>query len=81
MEKAIREWFDHVGRAISDSKSTVLGRNMVWPFNVILSGPYLPEAEAQLPGSSSEVPDAVLMSNTLGDYPLLALEVGFYGDP
>lgn len=68
-------------RSATASSSTVLGRNMAWPFNVILSGPCLPEAEVQLPGSSSEVPDAVLMSNTLGDYPLLALEVGFYGDP
>lgn len=49
---------------------------MVRPFNVIPLGTCLPEAD-QLPGSSSKVPDAVLMANTLGDYPLVALEVGF----
>lgn len=47
---------------------------MVRPFNAILSGTCLPEAEVQLPGSSSNVPDAVLMPDTLDDYPL---EVGF----
>lgn len=51
---------------------------MVRPFNVILSGTCLPEAEVQLPGSSSKVPNAVLMPNTLGDYPLVAQEVGLY---
>lgn len=55
----------------------MLGDNTVSPLDIIPSGTYSLEAEVQLSGSSSKVPDAVLMPNTSARFPLAALEVGF----